>query len=525
MLRSSKTLGKFVYLEAVNLQISTEKPFYIGLQGLGFRRFTALFSSTSFAKPITRDCLFLNQDVFAASSVKDFPCRSVVFGGYLNRAHGTLLMKVSSRMAHNLPNRHVSDLATLNLSAHKIFRELLTEELLTLVKAFLSKKHEVRIVGGAVRDILLSRHLPKDIDLATTATPDEMIKVFMENEIRYIETGLQHGTLTAHMNGHNFEITTLRIDTNHDGRRAVVEFTNDWKLDAERRDLTINAMSIDFDGNLYDYFGGVEDLKAKHVRFVGDPEKRIREDYLRILRYFRFYGRISETEDDHVKSTLEVIKKCSSGLKNVAVERVWTELSRIVTAHFAPSLLKIMYELGVAENIGLPPCTQKHLEEFEYVWNHGHAHRLEPVTILMTLVDTVDEAERVARSLKLSSAERNLGKFIVTHRMIHNNEDIKKPYKDILASCTNIKAIAVLYKHVNQLLLYQGMEDLADEISNWKPPEFPITGNDIKNAGVKPGPALGRVLHELRNIWMESYYELNKDELLEKVEHIKTKLH
>lgn len=269
------------------------------------------------------------------------------------RGHSQLPKFQSNNMASDVvPIRNKEMKGVLNLSAHKIFRELLTKELLTVVQAFIQRRHEMRIVGGAVRDILLSRHLPKDIDLATTATPDEMVRVFEGNGIRYIETGLDHGTLTAHLNGHNFEITTLRIDTEHDGRRAVVEFTNDWRLDAERRDLTINAMSIDFDGNLYDYFGGVDDLKAKHVRFVGDPEKRIKEDYLRILRYFRFYGRISETANDHVESTLQVIKECSVGLRNVAVERVWTELSRILTAHFAPSLLKLMYELGIAENIG-----------------------------------------------------------------------------------------------------------------------------------------------------------------------------
>ena len=239
-----------------------------------------------------------------------------------------------------------------NLSSHKLFQDLLTKELMTVANAFIEKGHHIRIIGGAVRDLLLSRHIPKDIDLAVTATPDEMIEIFKENKIRYIETGLQHGTLTAHINGHNYEITTLRIDTEHDGRRAVVEFTNDWKLDAERRDLTINAMSLDFDGNLHDYFGGVDDLKSKKVRFVGDPEKRIKEDFLRILRYFRFYGRISENTDDHESTTLEVIRKCAPGLKNIAVERVWVELAKIITAKFAPSLLKLMYELGVAENIG-----------------------------------------------------------------------------------------------------------------------------------------------------------------------------
>ena len=258
------------------------------------------------------------------------------------------------RMAHDQTLKgSKQDRPVLNVSAHNIFRELLTPELLAVANAFIGRGHEVRIVGGAVRDIILSRHLPKDIDLATTATPDQMVAVFKESQIRYIETGLEHGTLTAHLNGHNFEITTLRIDTQHDGRRAVVEFTNDWRLDAERRDLTINAMSIDFDGNLFDYFGGVEDLKAKCVRFVGDPEKRIKEDYLRILRYFRFYGRISETSSDHAQMTLNVIRRCAIGLRNVAVERVWTELSRILTANFAPSLLKLMYELNVAENIGM----------------------------------------------------------------------------------------------------------------------------------------------------------------------------
>ena len=143
----------------------------------------------------------------------------------------------------------------------------------------------------------------------------------------------------------------------------------------------------------------------------------------------------------------------------------------------------------------------------------------------MSLVDSVEEAEDLARSLKLSTAEGNLGKFIVTHRNIHNDEDVRKPYKDILASCNNTKIIDILHKHVSQLLLYQGMEDLADELYNWQPPMFPISGNDLKNIGVKPGPMLGKLLHELKMLWMESYYTLGKDELLEKVEHLREAIH
>lgn len=174
---------------------------------------------------------------------------------------------------------------------------------------------------------------------------------------------------------------------------------------------------------------------------------------------------------------------------------------------------------------GLPPCTQKHLEEFEYVWNHGHAHKLEPVTILMSLVDTVEEAENLARSMKLSTAERNLGKFIVTHRNLEDKEDPKKPYQDILASCMSVKALCQLQKHVDQLLLYRGLEGIAEELSTWPVPQFPVSGNDLKSVGVKPGPLFGKILHELKELWLGSYYTLGKAELLEKIEHIRTKIH
>eukprot|EP00794_Sanderia_malayensis_P003598 gene3598-4105_t len=428
----------------------------------------------------------------------------------------------SNMMMNNAPR---STPLLMNLSTYNQFRELLTPELELLITAFIKNGHEIRIIGGAVRDIILSRHLPKDIDLATTATPDEMMHVFKTNKIRYIETGLQHGTLTAHLNGHDFEITTLRIDTEHDGRRATVEFTNDWKVDAERRDLTINAMSLDFDGNLYDYFNGYDDLKAKKVQFVGNPEKRIREDYLRILRYFRFHGRIADDAAVHEQKTLDIIKKCSPGLSNVAKERIWVEVSRILTVNHAPSLLKIMYELDVAQHIGLPPCTTKHLEDFEFVWKQCHPHFLEPVTILMSLVDTVDEADSLSFSLKLSSAERNLGKFVVHHRNIEHSDDPQKPYKDILASCSNSKLTDKVRKHVDQVLRYRGLHGMAEEIEQWQVPMFPVTGNDLKMNGVKPGPLLGKILHEMKEMWLESYYTMSKEELLEKLEHIMTKFH
>ena len=243
----------------------------------------------------------------------------------------------------------------MSLAGNKVdspeFKVVLSPELLSVAAVFEKRGYDLRIVGGAVRDILLGIH-PKDVDLGTNATPEQMIQLFKDNNIHYIETGLQHGTITAHVNNRDFEVTTLRIDKESDGRHAKVEFTNDWKVDAERRDLTINAMSLALDGTLYDYFGGGKDLVERRVRFVGDPRLRIQEDYLRILRYFRFYGRIVERADSHDPDTLTVIREKSAGLKSISVERIWMEVSKILTGNHTPSLIRKIYELNVSRAIG-----------------------------------------------------------------------------------------------------------------------------------------------------------------------------
>ena len=231
------------------------------------------------------------------------------------------------------------------------FKSVLTSELFTVTKPFQEQGFDIRIVGGAVRDILLGIQ-PKDVDLGTNATPSEMIALFKQYKVHYIETGLQHGTITAHVNKRDFEVTTLRIDAETDGRHAKVQFTDDWKLDAERRDLTFNAMSLGLDGSLFDYFGGREDLFNHRVRFVGDPMLRIQEDYLRILRYFRFYGRIALEPDNHDQTTLNVIRECSDGLRQISVERIWMEVSKILTGNHTPALFRRMYELNVSQSIG-----------------------------------------------------------------------------------------------------------------------------------------------------------------------------
>lgn len=232
-----------------------------------------------------------------------------------------------------------------------LFKKIRSNELMKVVDALEKRGYETRIVGGVVRDLLQNK-IAKDIDLSTTATPKEIKDVFESEKIKCIETGLQHGTLTAHINGQNYEVTTLRKDVLTDGRHAQVEFVTDWKLDAERRDLTINAMSMNIHtSELYDYFDGYNDLMNRKVKFVGDTRKRIKEDYLRILRYFRFLGRISNESD--IKNLninddiLKIIKEESCNLKNISVERIWSELKRILVGKHAVLILKLLMETNV----------------------------------------------------------------------------------------------------------------------------------------------------------------------------------
>lgn len=262
------------------------------------------------------------------------------------RTLGTLSFSVRVRLAHCLPSMASGKLDTEH------FRALLTPDLLRLESLFRSEGYGFRLVGGVVRDLLLGLP-PKDVDIATECTPHNMIKLFKAHKIRYIPTGLEHGTITVHINSADYEITTLRVDRVTDGRHAVVDFTTDWRTDALRRDLTINAMSLELDGTLYDYFQGQKHLAEKKILFVGDAKTRIEEDYLRILRYFRFYGRIVPEKDQHDPATLAVIRETAQGLKWVSVERVWVEIGKILIGNFAPHLIAVMYQLGVAENIGM----------------------------------------------------------------------------------------------------------------------------------------------------------------------------
>ncbi|KAL3072219.1 hypothetical protein niasHT_037619 [Heterodera trifolii] len=220
----------------------------------------------------------------------------------------------------------------MKLAESDVFRSLFTPELTRLSQLFERHGFEIRIAGGAVRDLLMGTR-PSDVDFATDATPTQMKEIFEREQIRMLnKRGEEHGTVTCRINGReNFEVTTLRVDVLCDGRSAKVNFTTDWELDAFRRDLTINSLFLGLDGFIYDYTGGIEDIKQRRIIFVGDPIQRLQEvDYLRIFRYFRFFGRFSKLDAPHEQKNLEAIVRCRDGLKGVSGERIWMELHQIL---------------------------------------------------------------------------------------------------------------------------------------------------------------------------------------------------
>ena len=355
-----------------------------------------------------------------------------------------------------------------------------------LDKVFKSNNYELRIVGGAVRDLALNKE-PKDVDLATDATPDEMMAILDKAGIKHKPTGLEHGTLTAIIDNEPYEITTLRADTETDGRHAEVEFVKSWEEDAKRRDLTYNAMSMDMEGNLFDYFNGMDDLQDKVSKFVGDAEERIKEDYLRILRYFRFQGRLSTPTWD--EDTLNAISTHAKGITQVSAERIWQEMSKVLAGNNVANVLDHMTKTGVSKVIGLSTNNLTKVQD-----------NRSPIIALAQMDNTVD----IAKRWRLSNNEAVLLDFLVKNKA--NTLD-KKKIEDMLADGIDKEKVSALAE-------LQGQKRMADHAMVTSIPDFPVTGADLIAKGMKPGPEMGKQLNTLKQQWKQSNFTATKEQLL-----------
>jgi poly(A) polymerase/tRNA nucleotidyltransferase (CCA-adding enzyme) len=352
-----------------------------------------------------------------------------------------------------------------------------------------------RAVGGCVRDALADRPV-HDVDVAAPLPPEELVPLLRRAGMKVFETGLAHGTVTAVLGGQPVEVTSLRRDVETDGRHAAVAWTADWREDAARRDFTVNAMSLAADGRLWDYFGGREDLAAGRVRFVGDPDTRLREDYLRALRFFRFQARYGAGEPD--AAALAAIRAAVPGLGRLSAERVWMEIKRLLEAPDPSGAAMLMAETGVLgavlpEATGLPA-----LARLVAIEDAPH----DPLLRLAALLPPGMETGGLASRLRMSGAEAATLAALRGPAPSQGDDD---------AALRRALAEAGHAALRGRLLLAQargggGAGDLAAlrrRLAGLPRPEFPLQGRDALALGVPPGPEVGRLLQAARSWWME----------------------
>ena len=389
----------------------------------------------------------------------------------------------------------------------------------------------VRLVGGTVRDAVLGEPMDGDIDLATPLLPQVVSERARAAGLKVVPTGIDHGTVTVVADGRPFEVTTLRRDVATDGRRAEVAFGGDWLEDARRRDFTMNALSLSPDGTLHDPVGGYADCLARRVRFIGVADERIREDYLRILRFFRFHARFGAGAPDG--EGLHAVTRNLSGLQQLSAERIAQEMRKLVQATGAAETLGFMAECGVLDRVlaGVPRLV-RFARWLDVVRATGAA--LAPAPALVALAVFVPEdVERLAARLKLSGAERERMAAAETAR--RGIANLMAPTEKLVEAGGGAEgpdghtARALLYGlgpaawRDGVLLAWAdagvapddaGWQRLLSLPDRWTAPRFPLAGRDLMATGLPAGPALGRRLAELEARWIASDFTLTKTELL-----------
>jgi poly(A) polymerase len=362
---------------------------------------------------------------------------------------------------------------------------------------------EARFVGGAVRDALLG--LPVgDIDLATPAPPEEVMELLRKEGIKVVPTGLAHGTVTAVVPPRHFEVTTLRRDVETFGRHARVAFDADWAADAARRDFTINAIFLSPDGRIFDPVGGVPDLRAGRVRFVGEPSKRIAEDVLRLLRYYRFEARFGDgTGDEEARTACRAARGL---LRQLSAERVAQELLRLLGAPNPIPALEMMRQDSVLAAV-LPEA--RALERLERLL--AIAPEADALLRLAALIEVDrEEADALARRLRFSKRERERLCGLAFPLLLDPEADERAQRHALYRlGAARFRDCALLLAAAQRLESARLAELLALEQS-WKPPPFPIAGRDVRALGIAPGKRVGRLLAAVRKWWEEGDFAADR---------------
>ncbi len=351
-----------------------------------------------------------------------------------------------------------------------------------------------RFVGGCVRDSVLGRRIG-EIDIAVDKPPETVMRALEAADLKVVPTGLKHGTVTAIVKGRPFELTTLRRDVETDGRRAVVAFTDDWRTDAERRDFTFNAMYADPDGTIWDPFDGRADLLAGRVRFIGDPDRRIAEDHLRVLRFFRFQAWFGKPPLD--SAGFDACRRNAGALSSLSAERVARELLRLLAAPAPSDALEAMAEAGALDH---------------WLPEYAGAARLKAL-IAREREDTPDPLRRLAAIVSPPAATAVARRLKLSTQQSLRLQLMLEPANpgDLL------NRRAALYRMGTSLFIDRVLLDGPDDwraalalARSWAPPELPIGGADALALGLKPGPAVGALLEAVERWWIAGDFSADR---------------
>jgi poly(A) polymerase len=361
---------------------------------------------------------------------------------------------------------------------------------------------EARIAGGAVRNALLGMPIT-DVDVATTALPEEVVRRVEREGFKAVPTGIEHGTVTVVVAGHPFEVTTLREDVETYGRHAKVVFGRDWKKDAERRDFTMNALTATPAGEVYDYVGGLADIDARHVRFIGDPDRRIAEDYLRILRFFRFHAVYGRGDVDAAGFAACIAGR--EGLDQLSRERVRMELLKLLEAPRAVASLEAMLDTGLLVRVldGVPNAA--HVARLAAI-EAALALAPDPIRRLAALnVLVAEDAERLWQKLRLSNAEHErLGVMAENWRRVSpaHAAPVARALLYRLKAESFVDAVLLAAARSGAGAHDAVWRELAVLPQRWALPVFPLKAADLMARGVEKGPALGQALAAAERAWI-----------------------
>ena len=377
-------------------------------------------------------------------------------------------------------------------------------------------------VGGCVRKFLSDENID-DIDIASIFSPDEIKEKFKNSEFKIIETGIEHGSVTAVINSSKFEITTLRKDVKTDGRHAEVSFTDDWQQDSERRDFTINSIYMDIRGKVYDPQNGLNDLKNKQIKFIGEPTLRIEEDYLRIIRFIRCSIYYNHKKPD--VETIESIKLNLSGIKKISKERILSELYKISQLKKLNNLL----ENKDIKNIFLIIFPElKYIDRIENLY-----HLLQTDIVIQTpelifsilSIDEKNNSEYFAHKYKISNKLKKYLNFISNNYLKFKDEKnyLKKDFKKNIYKLgkVNIKNLIAFIYCADKIFSFNTLNKIINDIDKTNIPNFPFNGKYLMEQGLEDGKKIGYALKQLEKEWVENNFNLKNQEAISIVDKVK----